>query len=134
MLSDDEMVQLYRRIIQFILKSVKSLTKGINVPYIAGLITYIYIGNQMKSKKITYRQILDHVENLESQVLNNQQAIYNISAMLTDYVEMRGKAKALDAYMNNKRLGLGLQIPTCWSEFIKSIKNRYLQIKKKLDY
>ena len=54
--------------------------------------------------------------------------------MLIDYIEMQGDDKDLEAYMNHKRLGLGVGIPTRWSLFVKSIKDRYLQIKKILDY
>ena len=88
----------------------------------------------MKSNKITYKQLLNYIEQLESQVLNSQQAVYDLSAVITDYIEMRGKSKALNRFMKHKRFGMGVEIPTRWSKFKNFCKTRYLQFKKLLDY
>ena len=57
-----------------------------------------------------------------------------MSAVLTDYVEMRGKSKALNSFMKNKRFGSDAQIPTRWSKFKKFLYYWYLQAKKTLDF
>ena len=87
----------------------------------------------MKSKKVTYRQLMDYITTLETQLKNNQQAVYDLSQVLTDYVELRGKSKALNAFMRKKYVGSDAGIPTRWSVFFKSLKDKYLQLKKKLD-
>ena len=88
----------------------------------------------MKSKKVTYKQLMDYIEQLEIQLKNNQQAVYDVSQVLTDYVELRGKAKALNTFMQKKHLGSSTGIPTRWSVFSKYCKDRYLQLKKVLAY
>ena len=65
---------------------------------------------------------------------NNQKAIYDLSQVLTDYIEMRGKSEALNDFMQNKHLGSDTGIQTRWSVFFKSIKDRYLQLKKSLAF
>jgi len=86
----------------------------------------------MKSKKVTYRQLMDYISQLEIQLKNNQQAVYDLSQVLTDYVEFRGKSKALNAFMQKKYLGSDAGIPTRWSVFIKFFKDKYLKLKKVL--
>ena len=67
---------------------------------------------------------------------NNQRAIYDLSQVFSDYVEMRGKGVKLNTFMRNKHgqdgLGSSAGIPTRWSVFCKFFKNIYLQLKKKL--
>ena len=65
---------------------------------------------------------------------NNQKAIYDLSQVLTDYIEMKGHSDKLNEYMKDKHLGSGARIPTRWSVFCKSIKDRYLQLKKNLAF
>jgi hypothetical protein len=65
---------------------------------------------------------------------NNKRAVYDLSQVLTDYIEMRGKSKALNDFMQNKHLGSDTEIPTRWSVFYKSLKDKYLQLKKVLAY
>jgi len=76
---------------------------------------------------------MDYISQLEIQLKNNQQAVYDIAQIFSDYAEMRGKSEAFRKYTNNKYgLGLSAGIPTRWSVFCKSIKDRYLKLKKKL--
>ena len=49
----------------------------------------------MKSKKVTYKQLMDYIEQLEMQVKNNQQAVYDVSGLLNEYVEIY---KVTEAY------------------------------------
>ena len=67
---------------------------------------------------------------------NNQRAIYDLSQVFSDYVEMRGKGVKLNTFMRNKHgqddLGSPTGISTRWSVFYKFFKNIYLQLKKKL--
>ena len=65
---------------------------------------------------------------------NNKRAVYDLSQVLTDYIEMRGKSKALNDFMQNKHLGSDAEIPTRWSVFCKSLKDKYLQLKKVLAF
>ena len=88
----------------------------------------------MKTKKATYRQMMDYLDQTNLRIENNKRAVYDLSQVFTDYVEMRGKSKHLNEYMNKKHLGSDAQIPTRWSVFSKSFKDRYLQLKKKLDF
>ena len=88
----------------------------------------------MKSKKVTYRQLMEYITVLETQLKNNQQAVYDLSQVLTDYIEMRGKSKALNDFMSKKHLGSDARIPTRWSVFSKSLKDNYLKLKKNLDF
>tara|TARA_R100001082_G_scaffold54739_2_gene30077 strand:- start:5176 stop:5445 length:270 start_codon:yes stop_codon:yes gene_type:complete len=85
----------------------------------------------MKTKKITYRQLMDYIEQLELQVQNNQKAVYDVSGLLNEYVEMKKDVKKLQNHMQ-KRFGSDAEIPTRWSVFSKFIKNKYLQLKKVL--
>ena len=67
-------------------------------------------------------------------VENNKRAIYDLSQVLTDYIEMRGKSTKLNDFMQNKHLGSDTGIPTRWSVFTKSLKDRYLSLKKILAF
>jgi len=88
----------------------------------------------MKAKKATYRQMMEYLDQANLRIENNQRAIYDLSQVFTDYVEMRGKSKHLNDFMQKKHLGSDAEIPTRWSVFSKSIKDRYLKLKKKLDF
>ena len=88
----------------------------------------------MKQKKATYRQMMDYLDQTNLRIENNQKAVYDLSQVLTDYIEMRGKSKALNDFMQKKHLGSNAQIPTGWSKFSKFIKDKYLQLKKVLDF
>ena len=88
----------------------------------------------MKQKKATYRQMMDFLDQTNLRIENNQRAIYDLSQVLTDYIELRGKSKALNDFMQKKHSGSDAGIPTRWSVFCKYIKDKYLQLKKKLDF
>ena len=88
----------------------------------------------MRSKKVTYRQLMDYITVLETQLKNNQQAVYDLSQVLTDYVELRGKSKALNAYMRKKHLGSVTQIESKKASFWKFLKDKYLWLKKILAF
>ena len=78
---------------------------------------------------------MEYIAQLEMQVKNNQQAVYDVAQIFSDYAEMRGKTNAFKRY-NHKKYGFGsaAEIPTRWSVFCKYCKDRYLQLKKKLDF
>ncbi len=85
------------------------------------------------NKKVTYKQLLNYIEQLELQLKNNQQAVYDIAQIFSDYADMRGKSKAFRKYTNRKYgLGSDAQIPTRWSVFFNFLKDKYLQLKKRL--
>ena len=86
----------------------------------------------MKSKKVTYRQLMEYITVLETQLKNNQAAVYDLSQVLTDYVEFRGKSKGLNRFMRKKHLGSVTQIGSKWEVFCKFFKDSYLQLKKRL--
>ena len=86
----------------------------------------------MKQRKVTYKQLMSYIEQLEIQVRNNERAVYDMSQVLTDYVEMRGKSKRLNRFMKKKHLGSSAEIESVWKRFFKSIKDKYLQLKKTL--
>ena len=76
---------------------------------------------------------MDYISQLEIQLKNNQQSVYDIAQIFSDYSEMCGKSEAFRKYTNKKYgLGSGTEIPTRWSVFQKSIKDTYLKLKKKL--
>ncbi len=55
--------------------------------------------------------------------------------MFTDYVEMTGKSEKLNKFIEQKyQLGSDAGIPTRWSVFFKSLKDKYLKLKKKLAF
>ena len=76
---------------------------------------------------------MDYITAMETQLKNNQQAVYDIAQIFSDYSEMCGKSDAFRKY-TNKKYGLGSSagIPTKWSVFQKSIKDKYLKVKKVL--
>ena len=86
----------------------------------------------MKRKKATYRQMIDYLDQTNMNVENNKRAKYDLSQVLTDYIEMRGRSKHLNSFMSKKHLGSDAQIPTRWSVFIKFLKDSYLKLKKSL--
>ena len=74
---------------------------------------------------------MDYIGQLEMQVKNNQQAVYDVSGLLNEYVEMKKDVSKLQKHMK-KRFGSDPQIPTGWESFFKPIKDRYLELKKRL--
>ena len=88
----------------------------------------------MKQKKATYRQMMDYLDQTNLRIENNQKAVYDLSQVLTDYIEMRGKSKALNDFMQKKHLGSDTGISTRWSVFSKALKDRYLKLKKILAF
>ncbi len=88
----------------------------------------------MKQKKATYKQMIEYLDQTNLRVENNQKAVYDLSQVLTDYIEMRKMSGKLNDFMQNKHLGSDTEIPTRWSVFFKYFKNMYLQLKKKLDF
>ena len=75
--------------------------------------------------------MMDYIEQLEIQVKNNQQAVYDVGGLLNEYVEMKGDVSKLQKYMK-KRFGSDVEIPTHWSVFSNYCKNSYLKLKKRL--
>ena len=88
----------------------------------------------MKKKKATYKEMMNYLDQVSLRIENNQKAIYDLSQVLTDYIEMRGKSIKLNDFMQNKHLGSDAGIPTRWSVFVKAMKDRYLKVKKFLAY
>ena len=76
---------------------------------------------------------MDYIEQLEIQVKNNQQAVYDVGGLLNEYVEMRKDVSKLQKHMK-KRFGSDAEIPTYWQSFSNYLKNNYLKLKKKLDF
>ena len=76
---------------------------------------------------------MNYIEQLEIQVKNNQQAVYDVSGLLNEYVEMKKDVPKLQEHMK-KRFGSDAEIPTRWAVFIKSLKDRYLKLKKRLAF
>ena len=74
---------------------------------------------------------MEYINQLELQVKNNQQAVYDVAGLLNEYVEMRKDVVKLQDHMKNK-FGSDAEIPTRWSVFKKLLKDWYLQLKKKL--
>ena len=90
----------------------------------------------MKKKKATYKELIEYLDQISLRIENNQRSIYDLSQVFSDYVEMRKKGDKLNTFMRNKHaqdgLGSGTRIPTRWSVFCKSLKDKYLKLKKKL--
>ena len=78
--------------------------------------------------------MMDYLDQTNLRIENNQRAVYDLSQVLTDYVEMRGKSKALNDFMSKKHLGSDAGISTRWSVFYKALKDRYLKLKKVLAF
>ena len=74
---------------------------------------------------------MNYIEQLEMQVKNNQQAVYDVAGRLNEYVEMKKDAPKLQKHMK-KRFGSDAEIPTHWSVFSNYCKNSYLKLKKRL--
>ena len=88
----------------------------------------------MKKKKATYKEMMSYLDQTNLLIDNNQKAIYDLSQVLTDYIEMKGHSSKLNDYMRKKHLGSDARIPTRWSVFCKYIKDKYLQLKKTLAF
>ena len=88
----------------------------------------------MKKKKATYKEMMNYLDQVSLRIENNQKAIYDLSQVLTDYIEMRGKSTKLNDFMQNKHLGSDAGIPTRWSVFTKVMKDKYLKVKKFLAF
>ena len=89
----------------------------------------------MKKQKATYKQLIEYIDQMNLGIENNQKAVYDLAQIIGDYVEMRGRSKKLNEYMNLKYgLGSDAQIPTRWSVFYNYCKNSYLKLKKKLAF
>ena len=78
--------------------------------------------------------MMDYLDQTNLRIENNKRAIYDLSQVLTDYVEMRGKSKDLNEFMSKKHLGSDAGISTRWSVFYKALKDRYLKLKKVLAF
>ena len=76
---------------------------------------------------------MDYIEQLEIQVKNNQQAVYDVSGLLNEYVEMKKDVSRLQEHMK-KRFGSDAEIQSYWQSFSNYLKNNYLKLKKKLDF
>ena len=76
---------------------------------------------------------MDYIGQLEIQVSNNQRAVYDVSGLLNEYVEMKRDVSKLQKHMK-KRFGSDAGIPTHWSVFANYCKNSYLKLKKRLDF
>ena len=89
---------------------------------------------KLKSNKaLTKKQILSYLDQLSLQIDNNQREIYELTRIFKDYMSMQGEFENFAEY-REKVLGLSAEIPTRWSVFQKFCKDRYLQLKKKLDF
>ena len=78
--------------------------------------------------------MMNYLDQVSLRIENNQKAIYDLSQVLTDYIEMRGKSTKLNDFMQSKHLGSDTGIPTRWSVFVKAIKDKYLKVKKILAF
>ena len=74
---------------------------------------------------------MDYIEQLELQVKNNQQAVYDVAGLLNEYVEMKKDVSKLQKHMK-KHFGSDAGIQTHWSVFSNYCKNKYLKLKKRL--
>ena len=88
----------------------------------------------MKKKKATYKEMMGYLDQVGLGVENNQRAIYDLSQVLADFVEMEKKSHKLNEFMKQKRLGSSAGIQARWSVFINFIKDKYLQLKKRLAF
>ena len=76
--------------------------------------------------------MMGYLDQTNLRIENNQKAVYDLSQVLTDYIEMRGDGVKLNTWMKEKHLGSDAGIDTRWSVFFKFFKDRYLQLKKRL--
>ena len=86
-----------------------------------------------QNKALTRKQIKNWLDQLSLQIENNQRAIYDLCQTLNDYMHMQGEFDNFSEY-RQKVFGLDAEIPTRWSEFSKFCKDKYLKLKKKLDF
>ena len=81
----------------------------------------------------TNKEIYNYLDQISVQIQNNQKAVYDFSQVLSDYMEMNKDSEAFTKFMHDKyNSGSDAEIPTRWSVFVKSIKTRYLRLKKVL--
>ena len=73
------------------------------------------------------------MDQLLLQMENNNRALYDAVAIITDYIAMKGDTTKFAEYRSTQ-FGLDAGIPTRWSKFQKLIKDKYLQLKKVLDF
>ena len=82
--------------------------------------------------------MMEYLDQTNLRIDNNQQAVYDMSQVFSDYVEMRNKGDQLNSFMRQKHgkgdLGSGTWIQTRWSVFSKFFKDKYLQLKKILAF
>ena len=89
----------------------------------------------MKPKKATYKQLITYLDQVHQRTENNKKMFYELAQMFTDYVEMNGKSEKLNKFIEQKyQLGSDAEIPTRWSVFSKFLKDKYLELKKKLAF
>jgi len=69
------------------------------------------------------------MDQLLLQMENNNRAVYDAVAVITDYIGMKGDTTKFAEYRSTQ-FGLDSRIPNRWSQFKKFIKDRYLQLKK----
>ena len=85
------------------------------------------------NKALTRKQIKNWMDQLSLQIDNNQRAVYDLCQTLSDYMHMKNDFDNFSDY-RQEILGFTTRIPTRWSVFSKFCKDRYLQLKKKLDF
>ena len=73
------------------------------------------------------------MDQLLLQMENNNRAVYDAVAVITDYISMKGDTTKFAEYRSTQ-FGLDAQIPTRWSKIKKFIKDKHLQLKKVLDF
>ena len=79
--------------------------------------------------------MMNYLDQVHLATENNKKLFYELAQMFTDYVEMRKHSDKLNKYIEQKyQLGSDAGIPTHWSVFYKALKNKYLQVKKRLAY
>tara|TARA_R100001594_G_scaffold48421_1_gene81262 strand:+ start:835 stop:1047 length:213 start_codon:yes stop_codon:yes gene_type:complete len=66
-------------------------------------------------------------------VENNERAVNELTRVFKDYMEMQNEFENFAEY-REKILGLSARIPTRWSVLKKFFKDRYLSLKKILDF
>jgi hypothetical protein len=92
----------------------------------------------MTRKKATYKEMMNYLDQTNLRIENNQRAVYDLSQVFSDYVEMHKDGDKLNDYMKEKHSsdgsGLDAGIPTHWSVFCKFFRNRYLKLKKILAF
>ena len=64
---------------------------------------------------------MDYIEQLEIQVKNNQQAVYDVSGLLNEYVEMKRDVPKLQKHMK-KRFDRVQRFQLIGSHFLTTVK------------